>query len=104
MRALLIGVGGGTVGVVLFGLSRVSGGLLGAGAFVMALFMVPLTVGAVIAALSVAWEESRSPRFGIDQLASPSRTRQRCGSCHRRMSLVGPIWICPRCDRVAVHH
>ena len=104
MRALLIGVGGGTVGVVFFGLSRIGGGLLGAGALVIALFMVPLTVGAVIATLFVAWQESRPSRFGIDQLGSPSRTRQRCGSCRRRMTLLGPIWICPLCDRVAVQH
>jgi hypothetical protein len=105
MRALLIGVFGGVVGLVLFGLSRVGGGLLGGGAFVVALFMIPLTTGMVIAALFAAWQESPRPaRIHLGQHTSPSRTRERCGSCRRKMTQVGQIWICSVCDGVAVEH
>ncbi len=109
-RALLVGVHGAVVGLLMFGLSRVGGGLLGAGAFLSALFMIPVTAGAVIAVVLEAWQESpREPgRPGRPILPSRARTivgaHHRCTLCRRRMPQVGYVWVCPGCDGVTVEH
>jgi hypothetical protein len=99
MRPLLLGVAGGAVVLVAFGLSRAGGELLSAGFFVLALFMIPLTAGAVMAAVFAAWQESpRAPR----RLPTTAGARERCGLCRRKMAQIGRVWICPVCDGVAV--
>jgi hypothetical protein len=99
LRPLLLGVAGGAVVLAAFGLSRAGGELLSAGFFVLALFMIPLTAGTVMAAVLAAWQESpRAPR----RLPTTTGGRERCGLCRRKMAQIGPIWICPICDGVAI--
>lgn len=92
-RGLLIGVAGGTVGLVALGLSRTDGQLLSAGFFVLALYVIPVTAGLVIAAVFEA--RSQAPRM-------PRRFRtmafDRCGLCNRRRAPIGGVWVCPVCD------
>lgn len=99
LRPLLLGIAGGAVILAAFGLSRAGGELLSAGFFVLALFMIPLTAGTVMAAVFAAWQESpRAPR----RLPATAGARERCGLCRRKMARIGRIWICPICDGVAI--
>jgi hypothetical protein len=99
LRPLLLGLAGGAVVLAAFGLSRAGGELLSAGFFVLALFMIPLTAGTVMAAVFAAWQESpRAPR----RLPTTTGARERCGLCRRKMAQIGPIWICPSCDGVTI--
>ena len=99
LRALLIGVTGAAVGLVAFGLSRVGGELLSTMFMILAVFMIPLTVGAVIAAVFTAWQESpRTPRT----FTTTPGSRERCGLCHRKMTLIGQLWLCSVCDSHAL--
>jgi hypothetical protein len=99
LRPLLLGLAGGAAVMAAFGLSRAGGELLSAGFFVLALFMIPLTAGTVMAAVLAAWQESpRAPR----RLPTTTGGRERCGLCRRKMAQIGRIWICPICDGVAI--
>lgn len=98
MRPLLIGVAGGAVGLVAFGFSRVDGELLSAVFFVLALYMIPLTSGIVIAVIFEAWQQAPP---GRRRFPAAVGTRGRCGLCRRKMTQVGFVRVCPVCDGVA---
>ena len=97
--AVLTGVAGGALVLIAFGLSRLDGELLRAGFFILGLFTIPVTIGAVIAAASAG--RGRAPRMPR-VLRSPARARVRCGLCRRPRERVGQLWICPLCDRSAL--
>ncbi len=98
-RALLIGLAGAAVGAVAFGLSRTDGEVLTAFLFVFALLMVPITVGAVLAALYSALLEAPPRRAATTTPAGP---RQRCSICHRKLTQIGELRLCRSCDRFAL--
>lgn len=107
-RALLLGVHGAAAAVLVFALSRVSDGLLSAGAFIFAILLVPLTAGVILATVLEAWLQAprTSGTRGRPELSPPftrtARSGRRCTLCRRGMTETGRVWICPICDQVAI--
>jgi hypothetical protein len=99
-RALLVGAAGVAVALAAFGLSQIDGGVLNAVFFVLALLMIPMTAGSVIAATYAAWQERPAMPRGC---AADAGAHHRCGICHRKLTQVGPLRLCPRCDSLALH-
>ena len=99
-RVVLIGIAGAAIAAAAFGLSRTDGQLLSAFLLVLALLMVPITAGAVIASLYAAWQDA--PLVERQRPAARPGDRRRCGICHRKLIHAGGLWLCPSCDRFAV--
>jgi hypothetical protein len=103
VRAVLIGVGGAAGAALAFGVSRVVDGFVGAAAFELALFGLPLTLGIVIASRLNA--TPRTPRGAIRRSAAAevfpdleSVEAVRCRTCGSSRSRHGSVWVCAVCD------
>lgn len=86
-----------------YGVSRAVDGFVGAAAFELALFAIPLTLGIVIAQCVTA--SPRTPRSVIRRSATAqvfadleSAEAMRCGTCGSRRSRHDAIWVCAVCD------
>ena len=86
-----------------FGVSRVVDGFVGAAAFELALFGLPLTLGFVVASRLNA--TPRTPRGVIRRSAAAevfpdleSVEAVRCRTCGGSRSRHGSIWVCAVCD------
>ena len=107
MRTFWIGLGGGTATAGTYGLHKINAGAVGDMLWFVAIVGLVLTVGVVAASAIAAWQERDHPPRVFPDPATPSRRRffavgkARCGSCRRRMTQLGPIWICALCDSVA---
>jgi hypothetical protein len=101
VRAVLIGAGFAAAAAVAFGVSQAFDGFVGAAAFMLALFVLPVAVGMAIGShLNAA---PHTPRKTIRSVAA--RTLEgadsalgRCRTCGGTRSLSGAVWVCARCD------
>lgn len=105
MRAVLIGVGGAAGAALAFGVSQAVDGFVGAAAFELALFAIPVTLGIVIAQRANATR--RTPRSIIRRSVTAevfpdleSAAAVRCRTCGGRRSVRGAVWVCAVCDHV----
>jgi hypothetical protein len=105
VRAVTIAVGGAATAATAYGVSRAVDGIVGAAAFELALFAIPLTVGIVIAQQATAGP--RTPRSIVRRSAAAqvfpdleSVAAGRCRTCGDTRSLHGAVWVCPVCDHV----
>ncbi len=106
MRTILTGVAGIAIAAVAFAASIADDGALGAGAFVLAIFVALVTLGLVMAAavnLFVERSNDRSfaPRRQLLRGRAPGGDLDTvtCSSCGREMVRTDHIWLCERCDR-----
>ena len=101
MRAVLIGAGLAAAAAVAFGVSQAFDGFVGAAAFMLALFALPVAVGIAIGSkLNAA---PRTPRKTIRSAAAWTREGAdadlvRCRTCGGTRSLSGAVWVCASCD------
>jgi hypothetical protein len=89
--------------------STVDDGVLGAGAFIIAVFAAVVTVGLVMAvAMNLLAERSDDrmlaprPRLARRRAPGGDRGAVTCSSCGRAMVRSDRIWLCERCDRASV--
>ncbi len=103
MRALATGLVGAAAAVIAFGVSQVAGGFVAAMAFVLALFLVPVTIGLVIAAVVSARDATAtglrpSVMARMRRLTPGAGPSQRCSTCGRKREPGGSAWVCRTCD------
>lgn len=109
MRVIRIVVIGSTFSMAAFGVWMVSSGLLQAGAFLLAMFGVPVTIGIAIAAAWQIWEERpairmphRLARAAFWRQRGPDHKQRPCTTCRKSMAQINFVWVCRACDHIAV--
>lgn len=107
MRAIRICTVGGIVGGVAFGVSQITSGLVGGAAFILALYIVPVTVGLALAVGVEAWtnrprSSGMAPVHARRRRLTPTAARVRCSECGQRMTRLEYVWVCASCDGVMV--
>jgi hypothetical protein len=107
MRAIRICTVGGIVAGVAFGVSQITSGLVGGAAFILALYIVPVTVGLALAVGVEAWtnrprSSGMAPVHERRRRLTPTAAWVRCGECGQRMTRLESVWVCASCDGVMV--
>jgi len=109
MRAIQICTVGGIVAGVAFAVSQIASGLVGGAAFILALYIVPVTLGLALAVGVEAWTSRPPVRSGgmapvhaLRRRLTPTAARVRCSECGQRMTRLESVWVCASCDGVTV--
>ena len=105
MRAVRIWLVGVVFWLGALAVNRVDDGLLGAGGFLLGLALPVFALGVLVAAAinsaSDRWSLGAVAGFRHDSvLRGLVVSRRSCGTCSARMSQIGSLWVCERCDLV----
>ena len=106
MRAVLIAILGVAASLGAWALSSSVSGVLGAALFILAILIVPVTVG-----LSIGLTIWRTPSdTGAPKRARPGgwisfgqrpQSQSLCRECGTKRTLSGGVWVCASCDQIA---
>lgn len=106
MRAILILVIGTAAAALAYAISRASEGFVEAGSVMMAVFLIPVTIG-IAAALVINHDARLDPTGKISraftsvlQPIGAAPPGGRCNVCRHRMVPFESIWVCSSCDRI----
>lgn len=110
MRRSMMTVVGISAAAAALAVSRLSDGLLGAAAFMLALFIGAITLG-LLAAAGVDRLTARSERIAdgvpdhVSRLLafrSDAHSSTPCRSCGESMVPAGSLWVCGTCDLAGI--
>lgn len=106
MRVVLIGLAGIAASFAIFGLSQLADGFIGAVAYMLALLVAPVSIGAAIAmAIDRRLDQPVGQIGRASRKAGRTSESHRCGGCGSAMTAVDFAsmdfaWVCGACDLV----